>query len=69
MSADRIFETLRKLLDEDDRTLPKIAEKSKLPYHHLYRFRMGMRELSLDEAERLYVFFTGKSFVHIKEEG
>lgn len=69
MNAPELFECLRELLGKDDRSLARIAKRSKVSYNKIYRFHVGTGSLSLEDAETLHVFLTGKSFIKLPSSG
>jgi hypothetical protein len=67
MSATEIFTRLREEIKSSERTLHWLSQKTEVPYHRLYRFWTLGTELSIDDADRLLVYLTGKSFIALPE--
>lgn len=68
MSATEIFSRLREKIEVSDLHLAQIARRSEVPYHRLYRFWTLGTELPIDDANRLFVVLTGKSFITLPDD-
>jgi hypothetical protein len=68
MSATEIFSRLREKIEVSDRNLHWLSVKTKVPYHRLYRFWTQGAELSIDDANCLFEYLTGKSFISLPDE-
>lgn len=68
MNTDHIFSKLHEHIDAADRSLRYIAIRSGVPYHRLYRFHIVQAPLPMADAEALYTYLTGKSFITTSDE-
>lgn len=68
MSAIEIFARLREKIETSDLHLAQIAKRADIPYHKLYRFWTLGTELPIDDADRLFVVLTGKSFICLPDD-
>ena len=62
-TADQIFQRIREELEKSELSLHKLVAKADVNYHRLYRFRNGTSDLTLEDAEKMYIMFTGSSFI------
>lgn len=67
MSALKLQEALREQIELTDLHLTQIARRANIRYHNLYRFWTQGRELSIVEAEAVFVALTGKTFITIPD--
>jgi len=68
MKATTLNDRLRLLLQDSELTLALVSRKSGVPYHRLYSFRRGMRDLTLVESDLLHITLTGKTFISINDD-
>lgn len=67
MNAADIFARLRSEIEKSDLYLSQIARKAEVNYHRLYRFWNNEAELTIDDANKLYITLTGKSFIAVPD--
>lgn len=63
MTTVQIFTQLRERVAATDRSLLYLARKSGVPYHRLYRFHVEQASLPMEDAEKLHIYLTGKTFI------
>lgn len=62
-NANAIFGRLRVLIDETDLNLSQISGRTKIPLNKLWRFKNREKSLSMEDAEKLHIELTGKTFI------
>lgn len=62
-NANAIFGRLRELIDATDLNLSQISGRTKIPLNKLWRFKCREKSLSLEDAEKLHIELTGKTFI------
>lgn len=65
MNSELLLTTLRQAIDDRGMPLAKLSEKTGVSYFKIYRFFTSNRSLSLEDADKLHVFLTGKSFIQL----
>lgn len=61
--APHVFGRLRELLKATDLNLKQLAARCEIPYDRIRRFANAEKSLSLEDAEKLHVELTGKTFI------
>jgi hypothetical protein len=62
-NANAIFGRLRELIDATDLNLSQISGRAKIPLNKLWRFKCREKSLSMEDAEKLHIELTGKTFI------
>lgn len=62
-NANAIFGRLRDLIDATDLNLSQISGRTKIPLNKLWRFKCREKSLSMEDAEKLHIELTGKTFI------
>lgn len=61
--APHVFGKLRQLMEATDLNLKQLAARCEIPYDRVRRFANAEKSLSLEDAEKLHIELTGKSFI------
>ena len=67
MNSELLLTTLRQAINDRGMPLAKLSEKTGVSYFKIYRFFTSNRSLSLEDADKLHVFLTGKSFIQLPD--
>jgi hypothetical protein len=62
-NAKLVFDQLRDFIQADGLNLTVLSKKTEIPYHRLWRFQNNEKSLSMEDAEKLFVHFTGTTFI------
>jgi hypothetical protein len=62
-NANAIFGRLRELIGATDLNLSQISGRTKIPLNKLWRFKCKEKSLSMEDAEKLHIELTGKTFI------
>jgi plasmid maintenance system antidote protein VapI len=62
-NAKAVFDQLRDFIQEEGLNLTVLSKNIGIPYHRLWRFRNNEKSLSMEDAEKLFVHFTGATFI------
>jgi hypothetical protein len=62
-NANAIFGRLRELIEATDLNLSQISGRTKIPLNKLWRFKCKEKSLSMEDAEKLHIELTGKTFI------
>jgi hypothetical protein len=67
-NANAIFGRLRELIEATDLNLSQISNRTKIPLNKLWRFKCREKALSMEDAERLHIELTGKTFIALPDD-